>query len=82
MKKDCQLYRAQELFDKLFAYDPKNGRITDVHIDKEGYLCWKVDGKERAYDPLECCERLYMPFYEVVMVDEGGDDAYAILMYE
>ena len=82
MKKNCQLYRAQELFDELFAYEPKNGKITDVRIDAEGCLDWREDGKERSYDPNECCFRMNMPLYEVVMVDDGGDDVYAILMFE
>ncbi len=81
MKKNTQLYTAQKLYDEIFAYCPK-GVITNIHIDEDGYLNYTENGIDKEIDPNELCERMNMPLWEVCMVDNNGDDDFAIIMYE
>lgn len=41
-----------------------------------------VDGSFRMFTPCELAKLINMPLWEVVMVDNGGFDNYAILFYE
>lgn len=82
MKRNAQLYTAQELYDEIFAYTPKEGTIANIQIDEDGYLKWIENGTHREMDPNECCGRMNMPNFEVVMVDEDGEDVPALLMFE
>ena len=82
MKKNTQLYTAENLYDEIFAYCTKEGTIANIHIDEDGYLHWIENGIHREIDPNELCCRMNMPLWEVCMVDKDGDDVFAIIMYE
>jgi len=81
MKKNCQLYTAEQLWDEIFNY--KDEYAEKVWITEDGFLHWvEEEGISGEMNPNECAYSINMPLYEVVMVDNEGEDEYALLFFE
>lgn len=81
VKKNCQLYTAEQLWDEIFNYETR--RPTEIRINDKGELYWAYrDGSHNFILPSECAYKINMPLWEIVMVDNCGSDEFALLFYE
>ena len=95
MKKNCQILTIQELAREAADYFSRveGSRLTykadGCTLSKEGDLtlvCWNDDTRcfdwKRTFTGNLLAQMVDMPLWEVVMIDRGGFDDYAILFYE
>ena len=77
MKMNCQIMGVTELGEIAANIVTKDGRFRFVYADDKG-----VFGEIRYFTANELAYAVDMPRWEVVGVDNCGDDELAILFYE
>jgi len=88
MKANCMVISASEMLKIMEPYSAGKYRrnFKNPHFDKSGNFTYYekvVEGWQvRERTPNECAEGICMPLWEVVTVDNGGFDEYALMFYE
>lgn len=80
MRKNVQLYTAEELYDEIFNYHKT--RAKNIRLDDEGYMTFTHEGKREELAPSELAFQLNMPLWEVCKVDRNGDEVISMMFFE
>ena len=87
MKKNCQIWKAVDIASMLRVEKMLRMKVCTIHDN--GYFTanlWNNDKRKFCdtitLSPRQIAEAVNMPLWEIVMVDNGGSDDYAILFYE
>ena len=82
VKKNVQVYTAKKAYETVYAGTPTLGKVENLRFDENGTLRWTEGGRECRLEPNDLASEINMPRWEVVMVDNGGEDEFAIELYE